>query len=90
MQIINEYYKIPFKQRSTYQILLLIHKHLSFLDIKLFKSKAHYYFVLAAVCDKLIYLLSNEHPSEPSGHRIEEMYAYIEEFEIIDEKQWIG
>ncbi len=81
IKIINNYYHIPFKRRSTYQILFLIHKHLSLMDIKLFESKGHFYSVLAAVSDKLIHLLSNEHPSETPGYLIEKMCTYIEEFE---------
>lgn len=81
-QIVDDYYEIPLKRRSTYQILHLIDKHLLVLDKKLFQSKSHYYTVLAVISDKLIQMLRQETPSMPLYYLLEKINACIEELEM--------
>lgn len=81
-QIVDDYYEIPSKRRSTYQILYLIDKHLFIIDKKLFQSKTHYYTVLAVVSDKLILMLRQETSSMPLYYLMEKINACIEELEM--------
>jgi hypothetical protein len=79
--IINEFYQLPLKTRSSLKVLELIQRYW-IKRVDLFDSKAHYYTVLAKITDHLLRnLISNRH-GPPPVFLFEKFNTWIEELQI--------
>lgn len=80
-QVVQNYYQLPFDAQNKLNAMKLIDKYWKKLSPQLFKSKEHYYLVLAKTTDHLLQFLPMKSKQMPPIFLYEKLNTYIEELE---------